>query len=103
MSLIKWQEEAGQITLGLPEDLDLGMASALVDSLRHALTVGDSVIVMADVVERISTATIQALLAASRLAQHNKQRFVIIAPSGALSGACRDLGLSSWLEQWSRA
>lgn len=101
VALIKWTEEAGQITLGLPGDLDLPMAPALVDSLRHAFAVGDSIMVLADAVERISTACIQALVAAGRHATDHSQRFAIVAPSETVIEACSDLGLESWLKQWS--
>jgi len=103
VSLIKWTEDGGHVTLGLPDDLDLPMASALVDSLRHAFAVADSVIVEAAAVDRVSTACIQALIAATRLAQQSQQRFSIIDPSETLTTACQDLGLDPWLKQWSHA
>jgi len=103
LSLIKWHEEDGRVQLGLPSDLDLPMASPLVESLRHGLAVGQDLEILADGVERISTASIQALLAASRHAQDHGQGFAIVAPSEYLREACRDLGVANWLEEWSRA
>lgn len=103
MTMITWQEDAGRITLDLPEDLDLPMAPALVDSLRHAFTVGDVIAVRAGAVERLSTASIQALMAASRVAEQGRQVFTIVAPSQGVQAACSDLGLAPWLEKWSQA
>jgi len=103
VELIKWSEEAGLVKLGLPSDLDLPMAPPLVDSLRHAFAVGDSIEVVAEAVERVSTACIQALLAASRLAAEGRQGFVIVTPSEAVVDACTDLGLGEWLKQWRRS
>lgn len=102
MTLIKWSEEEDRVRLGLPSDLDLAMAQPLVDSLRHGLGTSRDVLVQADTVERVSTACVQALLAASRHAGQSGQSFVIAAPSEALTEACSDLGLSQWLKQWSQ-
>jgi anti-anti-sigma regulatory factor len=103
VALIKWNEEGGHVRLGLPSDLDLPMAQPLVDSLRHAFTVGDVIEVMAEDVERVSTAGIQALLVASRTAAEGRQVFAIVSPSASLVDACSDLGLSDWLNQWRRS
>ncbi|WP_431858371.1 STAS domain-containing protein [Azospirillum sp.] len=103
MTLIKWSEEAGQVRLGLPSDLDLAMAQPLTDSLRHGLGTSNDVLVHADAVERVSTACVQALLAASRHAGQSGQSFIIAKPSEALAEACDDLGLSAWLKQWSQS
>ena len=104
MTLIKWSEDAGQARLGLPSDLDLAMAQPLVDSLRHGLgTTTGTVVVQADAVERVSTACVQALLAASRHAADKGQTFIIAQPSEVLAEACDDLGLTAWLKQWSQS
>lgn len=103
MTLIKWSEEAGEVRLGLPSDLDLAMAQPLVDSLRHGLGTSEKVLVQADGVERVSTACVQALLAASRHAEGAGQTFVIATPSEVLAEACDDLGLTAWLKQWSQS
>ena len=103
VALIKWNEEGGHVKLGLPSDLDLPMAQPLVDSLRHAFTVGDVIEILADSVERVSTACIQALLVASRTAAESRQVFAIVAPSVPFVEACSDLGLASWLNQWRRS
>lgn len=102
VTLIKWHEEAGRIRLGLPSDLDLPGAQPLVDSLRHAFTVGDTVEILADGVERLSTACLQALLVASRTAVEGHQTFAIVGPSPSFVEACGDLGLGDWLKQWRR-
>ena len=103
MALIKWNEEGGHVKLGLPSDLDLPMAQPLVDSLRHAFAVGDAIDVLAEGVERVSTACIQALVVASRAAVESHQVFVIVGPSASFVDACLDLGLGDWLKQWRRA
>ncbi len=103
MALIKWSEEDGRVRLGLPSDLDLPMAQPLVDSLRHAFTVGDRIEILAEGVERVSTACLQALLAGARTAVEGHQNFAIVAPSAPFVEACDDLGLSDWLKQWGRA
>ncbi|CAK0742425.1 STAS domain-containing protein [uncultured Gammaproteobacteria bacterium] len=103
MSQIKWADESGQVKLGMPSDLDLPVASSLVDSLRHGFAVGESVEVLAESVERVSAACIQALVAASRHAADHGQKFVISSPSVVMIDICADLGLASWLNQWSRS
>jgi hypothetical protein len=50
---------------------------------------------------RVSTAAVQALVAASRQATANGQHFVITNPSDVLTDMCADLGLGSWLDDWS--
>ncbi|CAK0759208.1 STAS domain-containing protein [Azospirillaceae bacterium] len=102
MSLIKWNEENGQVRLGVPSDLDLPMAAPLVDSLRHAFNVGESVVVLADAVERVSSACIQALIVASRYSVESGQKFKVLSPSASLVEACADLGVADWLKQWSQ-
>ncbi len=103
MELIRWNEEAGRVQVGLPPDLDLPMAQPLVDSLRHAFAVGDTIEILAEGVERLSTACIQALLVASRTAAESRQTFAIVGPSAAFVEACGDLGLADWLKQWRRS
>jgi hypothetical protein len=41
------------------------------------------------------------LVAASRQATANGQHFVITNPSDVLTDMCADLGLGSWLDDWS--
>jgi len=103
VALIKWNEDEGHVKLGLPSDLDLPMAQPLVDSLRHAFAVGDTIEILADAVERVSTACIQALLVASRTAAESRQVFAVVGPSASFTEACSDLGLADWLKQWGRS
>lgn len=100
--MIKWSEENGRIRLGLPSDLDLPMAPSLVETLRRAYVERDTVEVLAGDVERVSTACLQALIAASRQAGEGQLGFAIIAPSDGVVDACADLGLGEWLNQWRR-
>jgi hypothetical protein len=73
-------DNPGVVTLELPDDLGLSAAPA---------------------VARVSTAAVQALVAASRQATANGQHFVITNPSDVLTDMCADLGLGSWLDDWS--
>lgn len=102
MSPIRWSEEDGQIRVGLPNDLDLSMAQPLLDSLRAAAKSAFPVIVQAGAVERVSTACVQVLIAAGRDTTEHGGIFAILNPSEALTEACEDLGLASWLKQWSQ-
>jgi ABC-type transporter Mla MlaB component len=101
LPLIHSEDDAGKVTLSLPDDLDLPVAVPLVDSLRPALTVSSAIGVSAATVERASTAAGQALVAATRHAMSSGQRFAIAAPSDVLTDVCNDLGLAGWLEDWS--
>ncbi len=103
VALIKWSEEEGRVKLTLPTDLDLAMAQPLLDSLRHAFAIGDTIEILADSVERVSTACVQALLVASRTATESHQAFAIVGPSASFAAACTDLGLSDWLKHWRRS
>lgn len=101
VSLIKWTEEDGAARVGLPGDLDLAMAGPLADALRHALGVGKPVRVAADQVERLSSAPVQTLLAATREAERRGVVLTIVKPSDVFVETCGDLGLSGWLDKWS--
>lgn len=101
MSLIKWSEESDEVRIGLPGDLDLAMASPLAEALRHALSAEKPVRIAADQVERLGSAPVQALLAATRQAEQNGASLKIVKPSEVFVETCSDLGLSVWLEKWS--
>jgi anti-anti-sigma regulatory factor len=94
-------DNPGVVTLELPDDLGLSAAPTLVESLREAFNHYSSVVVAAPAVARVSTAAVQALVAASRQATANGQHFVITNPSDVLTDMCADLGLGSWLDDWS--
>lgn len=101
VSAIRWSEDTDLVRLGLPADLDLPMAQTLVDSLRHAFASARAIRIDAEAVERISTACVQALVAASNQSAENGVTFAIVQPSVVVVEACEDLGLSAWLKQWS--
>jgi chemotaxis protein CheX len=101
VSLIKWSEEGGEARIGLPGDLDLAMATPLADALRHALSTEKPIRIAADQVERIGSAPLQALLAATKAAEQRALSLVIAKPSEVFVETCDDLGLSGWLEKWS--
>jgi chemotaxis protein CheX len=98
---IRWMEEADEVRIGLPADLDLPMAQMLLDSLRHAFSTPRALRIEAEGVERVSTACVQILLAATQQATERGVVLVIVRPSAALSEICDDLGLADWLKQWS--
>lgn len=95
------EEDPGTVILDLPDDLELPAAPILVESLREAFSHYPSVIVMAEAVQRIGTAAVQALVAASHHATTTGQRFVIANPSDVMTDICSDLGLGPWLDEWS--
>ena len=101
LPLIHSEEDAGKVTLSLPDDLDLPVAVPLVESLRAAFNEYSDIVVIGATVERASTAAVQALVAATRHAEFSGQRFAIAAPSDVLTDVCNDLGLAGWLEEWS--
>ena len=101
LPLIHSEDDAGKVTLSLPDDLDLPVAVPLVESLRAAFNEYSDIVVIAATVERASTAAVQALVAATRHADFSGQRFAIAAPSDVLTDVCTDLGLAGWLEEWS--
>lgn len=101
MTPIRWVEETDQVRLGLPTDLDLPMAQPLVDSLRLAFSQPRAVRVDASEVERVSSASVQVLLAASIQASEHGTAFVIARPSESFTEMCATLGLADWLKQWS--
>jgi chemotaxis protein CheX len=101
LPLVHSEDDAGKVTLSLPDDLDLPVAVPLVESLRAAFNEYSDIVVIAATVERASTAAAQALVAATRHAEFSGQRFAIAAPSDVLTDVCNDLGLAGWLEEWS--
>lgn len=101
VSLIKWSEEGDAILIGLPGDLDLGMAGPLAEALRCAAGQDKPVRVIADKVERLGAAPVQALYAASRGAALSGRKFTLVGPSETFVETCDDLGLANWLKQWS--
>ena len=101
LPLVHSEDDAGKVTLSLPDDLDLPVAVPLVESLRAAFNEYSDIVVIAATVERASTAAVQALVAATRHADFSGQRFAIAAPSDVLTDVCNDLGLAGWLEEWS--
>lgn len=73
--------------------LDLGAAQALCQSLRGQLLAGTPLILAGSLVERVSTAAIQVLLAAAAAARRQGLAFYLRDPSPALADALADLGL----------
>ncbi len=99
MTPLKWQQHNGLVHIQLPADLDLAMAGDLYEGLRRALETGDQIEIAADAVERVSTACIQTLLAASRQAGLTGRVLSITDASDVLQEACQSLGLGGWLEE----
>lgn len=101
MTPIRWVEEADEVRLILPADLDLPMAQMLLDGVRHAFASPRAIRIEAEGVERVSTACVQILLSATQQAAERAITLIIVRPSAALTEICEDLGLSDWLKQWS--
>ena len=94
-------ERNGRLKIDLPAVLDLPVAAELRDLLIDAAardTAADLVLNCA-MVERISTAAIQVILAAATAFRVVARGLVLEPPSGALTGAFRALGLEGHLDQ----
>ena len=82
----------------LPSLLDIKAAPALVDSLRqYAAAASDGVKLDGQLVERISTLCLQALVAIAQDTQVRGLQFQLRQPSPVLATAIADLGLASGL------
>lgn len=101
MTSLEGREDAEAIVLELPNDASLSVATPLAETLRDALSRGKPIVIQADAVERVSTACIQVLVAASRT--EGAKPLVIRDPSEAMVETCAILGLGDWLRQGSGA
>ncbi len=78
----------------LPAVLDLTAAEPLQRALLDRVRTGDPLIVAGAVVERVSTAVIQILLAVAAEARSRGNSFVLLDASPVLKDAMVDLGVA---------
>lgn len=88
-------------TLQLPASLELAALAGIKDDLAAALGRNEALIVEGYGVERVGTPAVQLLLATAAEAAANHLRFILAAPSPALTAAFEDLGLADHLREWS--
>ena len=87
----------GGSVLTLPAGLDRLAVEPLCRTLQERLAAGDALLIDARQVDRISTASVQVLLAAARSAAVRDIPFHVSAASGVLIEALDDLGLAGSL------
>ncbi|MDF3809596.1 MULTISPECIES: STAS domain-containing protein [Rhodopseudomonas] len=83
----------------LPQMLDLPQANGLRDDLIQLLAQG-AVVLDAAAVERMSTPSVQVLLAAGRAADAAGSELQIVNASEAFRAAIDDLGLRAEFKNW---
>jgi chemotaxis protein CheX len=83
----------------LPATLDRLAAETLCRALQDRLLAGQPLRLDGSGVERVCTASLQVLLAASRSAAAREVPFTVTAPSDALIEALADLGLPGALPE----
>jgi anti-anti-sigma regulatory factor len=79
--------------------LDIVQAGELRDDMIRLLAQG-SLLIDAGAVERMSTPTLQILLAAGRAAESSACGFQIVSASEAFRAAVADLGLEAEFKNW---
>ena len=84
----------------LPADLDHSVPPALRERLLRDTTCGMTVRLECDAVTKVSTPSVQLLLAAAEFISGQGARFVLANPSEALVEAFSDLGLFATLMTW---
>ena|ERR1700761_1160103 len=84
-------------SLALPGQLDLTAAEPLHRTLLDRVRTGDPLAIDGSVVERVSTAAIQVLLATAAEARLRGTPFQLLNPSSELTDALVDLGVASQL------
>jgi anti-anti-sigma regulatory factor len=95
------KEGHGRLEVDLPAVLDLPLAADLRDTLLDALSrdIAADVVLKAALVERISTAAIQVILAAAAGFGMAARRLEVETPSQAFASAFAQLGLTAELEK----
>ena len=90
-------------TLRLPPISDAGAAPALKESLSPLVLKGVSVRLVADEVERITTACIQVLIAADRALALRRAGLVVDEVSDQMRRTFGEMGLTAELDRWTAA
>ncbi|SCA54850.1 conserved hypothetical protein [Candidatus Terasakiella magnetica] len=94
--------ENGVAGLSLIPILDMSVAEELLMSFRECTTLSKDVTIDSEGVERISTPCVQVMLAASIDVEANGGKFSIKNTSSGFERGMRDLGLSEYLDNWSK-
>ncbi len=87
-------------TFQLPSILDLLAAEGLKDKVVSILDGGESLVLDASEVSRITTPCVQILIAASTELQANHNDLKLAASSQVFEDAMRDLGFENFLNSW---
>jgi anti-anti-sigma regulatory factor len=90
----------GGVSLTMTPVLDMVVAEPLLGALRSAVGQGGNVEVDASQVERLSTACVQIIVAASRALSASGRNFSVSKYSDAFVAAFGDLGLYPSLMEW---
>lgn len=85
----------------LPAAMDLTIAAALRDAALERIGSPGDLILIAAVVERVTTPCIQVLLAAQRSLEENGCALRLVDDNGVLQRAFADLGLDVQYNRWS--
>ncbi len=96
----KFAEKKGNTELSLGTMLDAGSAAEFHQALKSALDTKNSLVLEASDVDRISTAGLQLILAASVECAGNNRRFELKNPSNKLRDGLNDLGLAEQVDSW---
>lgn len=92
------EKEGTVLSLGVM--LDAGSATELHQALEKVLGKDDGLILDGGDVERISTASLQLILAASRYCDEHNNVFTLQNPSDTLCQGLTDLGMGDELKRW---
>jgi anti-anti-sigma regulatory factor len=100
MTIIKSKLTKGQLTLTLPEMLDIPASGALRETVLKSVKPEQTVKLNCAEVTQVTSPGVQMLIAVAEYVGRQKARFVIASPSDALVEAFGDLGLFSQLMAW---
>lgn len=100
MKSIRTSTRRGICRVSLGSALDMRHAARLKQALEQALAKGREIKVDAGPVERLSTACVQILIAATVAMEKAGIPFTLLHPSEAFIEAFNDLGLHPVLMQW---
>ncbi|WP_135078275.1 STAS domain-containing protein [Terasakiella sp. SH-1] len=92
----------GTSELSLIPILDMAVAEELLLSLRECTSMSKNIVLNIEPVERISTPCVQVMLAAAREVEASGGRFLLKNSSSGFERGMKDLGLSEYLENWSK-
>ena len=100
MKTIRISTRRGICRVSLGSALDMRQADRLKQALEQALVKGRVIKVDASLVERLSTACVQILIAATAAMEKAGIAFTLLRPSEVFVESFNDLGLRPVLMQW---